>query len=315
MENKITKVLWEGNDYLRIKEIEKKFDRIKFFDITVKKELNDALDGEIFLVTPTSDGKSLKSFLDQGLKWVHCMGHGVDHLPLKKLNGCVITCSRGTSSGPIAEWIMAMILTSSKDLPNSWVSKKPKHWFLTPLKPLSGATIALLGFGSINQEVARRLEPFGSRILALSRTQEKSSLPFVETVSTVEEAVSEADHIVVAMPLTDSTYHFLNADSMKLFKPGAHLINVARGDIVDQKALFNCLESGQLKRASLDVVSPEPLPQNHWLYTHPQVMLSPHISWSDPNYIEYLHKFFLTNLEKWLLKEPLEGLVSRKVGY
>ena len=92
-------------------------------------------------------------------------------------------------------------------------------------------------------------------------------------------------------------------------------MNIARGDIVDQDALFKNLESGQISRASLDVVSPEPLPEGHWLYTDPRVMLSPHISWASPDFLNRLHEIFISNLEKWLSDVPLDGVVDTGKGY
>ena len=243
------------------------------------------------------------------------MAHGVDGLPFEMLNDCVVTCSRGASSTPIAEWAVTMILSHTKKIPESWISKEPENWFLAPLETLSGATVALLGFGSINQEIAKRLEPFGCRIVAVRNSKSKSSVPNVEMLPTLEEAVSQADHVVIGLPLTEETHHIVNDRLMKLMKPGAHLVNIARGDIVDQEALFENLESGQINRASLDVVTPEPLPEGHWLYSDPKVKLSAHISWASPDFLDQLHDLFSSNLEKWLSGLPLDGLVDIKKGY
>ena len=98
-------------------------------------------------------------------------------------------------------------------------------------------------------------------------------------------------------------------------KRGAHLVNVARGGIVDQEALREALGDGRVARASLDAVEPEPLPEGHWLYTHPRVRLSPHISWSAPEAMPRLFATFRENLRRYRAGEPLEGRVDLERGY
>ena len=308
-------ILWEAVNYIRVEEIKKAFPNVNFIDVSPGVELDQELRGEIFLVTPTRDTAELPKFLDKGVKWVHIMTHGVDGLPFEMLGDCVVTCSRGASSVPIAEWAVTMILSHTKKIPESWISEEPENWFLAPLETLSGATVALLGFGSINQEIAKRLEPFGCRIVAVLNNKSGLSGTNIEILPTLEEGVSEADHVVIGLPLTEETHHIVNDRLIKLMKPGAHLVNIARGDIVDQEALLENLESGQISRASLDVVSPEPLPEGHWLYTDPRVKLSAHISWASPDFLDQLHDLFSSNLKKWLSGLPLDGLVDIKKGY
>ncbi|MBL88939.1 MAG: hydroxyacid dehydrogenase [Actinobacteria bacterium] len=315
MAAKKVSILWEAVDYIRVEEITKAFPQVDFIDVSPGTVVDSEISGDIFLVSPTRDSDQLPKFLDKGIKWVHIMAHGVDGLPFELLDDCVVTCSRGASSVPIAEWVLTMVLAHTKKVPESWIVEAPKNWFLAPLETLSEATVALLGFGSINQEVAKRLEPFGCRVVAFRRSKNLNSDTGVEMVSSLKEAVCDADHVVIGLPLTDDTDQLVNDEVMKLMKPGAHLINVARGDIVDQDALLNNLESGQISRASLDVVSPEPLPDGHWLYTDPRVMLSPHISWASPDFLDCLHDIFISNLEKWLSGMPLDGLVDTGEGY
>jgi len=102
--------------------------------------------------------------------------------------------------------------------------------------------------------------------------------PGVEIVERVEDVVAQADHIVVAVPATPATRHLVNADLLARARPGAHLVNVARGSVVDQEALLAALDAGQLGFATLDVTEPEPLPAGHRLYTHPRVRLTPHLA-------------------------------------
>ncbi len=127
--------------------------------------------------------------------------------------------------------------------------------------------------------------------------------------------LAEADHLVVAAPATPQTRRLLDREAFARMKPGVHLVNVARGELVDQDALREALDEGRVARASLDVVEPEPLPAGHWLYTHPRVRLSPHTSWSGPGALDRLLDPFLSNLRRYLADEPLQGQVDVELGY
>ena len=120
---------------------------------------------------------------------------------------------------------------------------------------------------------------------------------------------------MLAAPATAATHHIINQKSLNDCKQGAHLINVARGSLIDQQALREALDNGQLRLASLDVVDPEPLPEGHWLYQHKSVRLSPHISWSAPQILERLTLPFVENIRAYLEGQPLQGLVDLEQRY
>jgi phosphoglycerate dehydrogenase-like enzyme len=124
-----------------------------------------------------------------------------------------------------------------------------------------------------------------------------------------------ADHLVLALPETADTTRLLDARAFALMKPGAHLVNIARGGIVDQDALIAALDAGQIGGASLDVTTPEPLPPGHPLYTHPKVRLTPHISFSAPGPLLRATEKFLTNFERFRNGEPLIDEVDLAKGY
>lgn len=250
-----------------------------------------------------------------GLRWIHVLGTGVDAFPLSLARGKLLTCSRGASAAPIAEWVLGMILAFEKTLPDSWASAPPARWFSAELGLVEGKTLGILGFGAIGQAIARRALAFDMRVIAQVRRPRPSPMPGVELVADQQALLAAADHLVLALPATPETHHLLDATTFAKLKPGAHLINVARANLVDQEALRAALDSGRLARASLDVVEPEPLPAGHWLYGHPRVRLSPHISWCGPGIVDRILGLFLDNLEAFAQGRPLSGAVDVAAGY
>src|SRR5262249_2924274 len=129
------------------------------------------------------------------------------------------------------------------------------------------------------------------------------------------ELVATADHVVLAAPATRETRHLLDARAFAAMKRGMHVVNVARGALVDQDALRAALDDGTVAMASLDAVEPEPLPAGHWMYAHPRVRLSPHVSWNMPGAAELLLDAFIDNLRRWRDGRPLTGVVDPEAGY
>jgi len=257
----------------------------------------------------------MAELLRRGVRWVHTIGTGVDRFPLDQVGDRILTCSRGASAVPIAEWIVTMMLAFEKRLPGVWVSEPPERWSLgADLGSLHGRVLGLVGLGSIGLGVARRVEPFGMRIVACRRTTAPAPTPGVE-IASFEQVLARADHLVVAAPATPATRHLLGERAFTALKPGAHVVNVARGSLIDQEALRRALDSGRVARASLDTVDPEPLPAGHWLYAHPRVRLSPHVSWSMPDAMDAFRAIFIENVRRYRRGEDLYGLVDVGEGY
>lgn len=265
------------------------------------------------LVTLLSDEDAIRELLVPSVAWVHVLGAGVDGFPFEALGDRPLTCSRGAAAVAIAEWVMAVMLAHEKALPESWIDA-PTQWNAASLGTLAGRTIGLVGIGAIGTEVARRALAFDARVVAVRRTPMPSELDGVEAVD-LAGLLARADHIVVAAPATAETHHLLDARAFDAMKPGAHLVNIARGTLIDQEALRAALDEGRVDRASLDTVEPEPLPAGHWLYSHPKVRLSPHISWSAPGTMEKTVSLFAENLARFRSGEALSGLVDPVAGY
>jgi phosphoglycerate dehydrogenase-like enzyme len=249
-----------------------------------------------------------------GVHWVQLTGTGIDRLPAALRAAPVLTSARGASAVAISEYVIATMGAFARNFPANWLTEAPETWYFQTAGTLAGATVGLFGFGGIAQRVARIALALEMKVVALRRRAAPSPVPGVEIVGALPDLLSVADHLVIAAPATDATFHAINAETLRLLRPGAHLVNIARGSLVDQEALRHALDDGTVARASLDVTDPEPLPPGHWLYAHPQVFLTPHASWAGPPAFGAATEIFCDNLARFLAGEPLEGVVGPE-GY
>jgi phosphoglycerate dehydrogenase-like enzyme len=247
--------------------------------------------------------------------WVHLAGTGIDSFPRDLFDGRTVTNARGASAIPIAEFVLAGMLAFEKHLPETWIEEPPEHWNFAPLGWLNTRTLGLVGLGGIGVAIAERARPFGMKVRALRRRPEPSPLEGVEVVGSLEELLPEADHLVLAAPATPRTRHLINAESLALVKPGVHLVNIARGALVDQDALRVALDDGRVAMATLDTVDPEPLPEGHWMYSHPKVRLSAHVSWASPAGMDRTLEIFVDNLRRYAAGEQVLHVVDANEGY
>jgi phosphoglycerate dehydrogenase-like enzyme len=252
-----------------------------------------------------------------GVRWVQTSGTGVDQVPRSIFEGRVVTCARGASALPISEWVMAAVLAWAKRMPQTWLHEPPRHWNFPqpPLDSLAGSTIALVGLGGIGTAIAHRALAFEMRVQAIRRTDKPSPIEGVKIVHSMTELVADADHLVLAAPATAKTMHLIDADVLGEVKPGLHLVNIARGALVDQEALRVALDDDRVAMATLDTVDPEPLPAGHWLYEHPKVRLSAHISWYEPELQKAALAIFVDNLGRFSRGERLREVVDPDEGY
>ena len=251
------------------------------------------------------------------VKWVHSFSTGVDSLPEAAFKAEVLTCSRGAGAVPISEFVLAAMLAFEKNIPDVWIHEVPENWNfgVGPLGGLYGRSVGIIGFGGIGEAVALRALAFGMEVSAFRRTSVPSGVEGVRMASSLDELLGESDHLVVAAPYTPRTHHMLDASAFARMRDGVHLVNIARGGLVDQDALRNALDDGKVAMASLDTVDPEPLPEGHWLFSHPKVRLTPHISWSSPEGGRRIFELFLENLDRYVRGDALEGVVDKDERY
>ncbi len=273
------------------------------------------------------------------VRWVQGHFAGVDHLwPAPLFQQATLTTASGVHARPIAEYILMMMLAFAHRLPLMTREQAAKHW-PTPRerwqwympRELADCTLGIVGYGSIGRETARLAKAFGMKVLATKRRAETPTdegwrephtgdpgHQWVDALYGPEglpAVLAASDYVAVCVPLTAHTRHLLNAHTLGLMKPGAVVINIARGGVIDEAALVEALRSGHLGGAGLDVFEREPLPADSPLWDLPNVILSPHIAGFNPHYLERAMSIFEENLRRYAAGEPLLNVVDEQAGY
>jgi phosphoglycerate dehydrogenase-like enzyme len=268
----------------------------------------------LFPNDPDSPLRALPAGWPYGLKWIQLVSAGVDGFPRWFLEGPIVTTARGVTAEPIAEYVLAVLLSAVKQLPALWV-KQPQDWSHRRLTMLRGSTLGLVGFGAVGQAIAAKLQPLGVFVKVLRRSAVTALPTGMERIESLEALFEQCDHVVLAAPATPESRHMVDAGILSHARPGLHLVNVARGSLVDHDALLDALDAGRLGAATLDVTDPEPLPQDHPLYRHPRVNVSPHTSAISAYSSAALLDKFVRNLEAYRRGAPLEDVFDPSRGY
>jgi len=247
------------------------------------------------------------------VKLVQIASAGLDDYPAWLFDAPQVASSSGTTARPIAEYVLSVMLSHAKRLPEITLGvghEWPSREMMTnkPLGALEGRTLGLLGLGQIARQVARYAAAFDMKIIATRASDTPSPDPNVMLVP-LDELIARADHLVIAAPIGDSTRGLLDAERLGRMKPDAHIVNVARGAIIDTAALKAQLDAGRLW-ASLDVTDPEPLPPGHWLIAHPRARVTPHLSWSSAETMRRVFERLADNIRRLQAGEPLIALVK-----
>jgi phosphoglycerate dehydrogenase-like enzyme len=301
-----------------------------------QEQLREAAEGEVVCITRAEefltrlpDADVVCSYwmpnnwreLAPRLKWLQCSGAGVDGLQPTGLldveSKVIVTTAAGIHATTISEYVFGSMLMFNRSWPEM-VRLQEKHvwprsasWYNLGGRELMDQTLGVIGLGSIGRRVAQLGRAFGMRVLATRRSasgQEQD--PDVDQLYSMEqlhEVLRLSDYVVLAVPLTPQTEHLIGEAELRVMRPHAYLVNVARGRVVDEAALTRALKEHWIAGAGLDVATQEPLPADSSLYTIPNVILTPHISGVTVHYNKRLTALFVDNLRRYRAGEPLRN--------
>jgi phosphoglycerate dehydrogenase-like enzyme len=254
----------------------------------------------------------------QTVRWIHAASAGVDHLLFPELQNSpvVLTNARGVFDRPIAEWTLGMMLVFCKGLHTTLDLQRSATWEHRESEPLAGRRVLVVGAGEIGRAVARLASAAGMDVTVVARTaRDDAELGRVVGTAELDDELAEADFVVLAAPLTEATHGLMNAQRLRRMRRGARLINVGRGELVDETALLASLEDDHLGGAALDVFMTEPLPAGHRFWTMPNVVVSPHMAGDEIGWRDALIAQFTRSLRRWMRGDPIANVVDKNAGY
>ncbi len=235
---------------------------------------------------------------------------GLDHPFYKRMSAKgTLICNSSAQGVAISEYVMAQVLGFVHPIEQQRQLQARREWKITPYRELSQTNWLIIGFGPIGQEVAKRAKAFGATVSVIRRSPAAS--PFADTVGTMADLTTllpSADVIVLACPLNATTRGFASTSFFGAVKPGAILVNVARGALIDDAALLGSLDQGRLATAILDVFATEPLPTDDPLWSHPKVRLTSHMSFAGSGVRGRWDQLFLGNIQRFAKGEPLTNV-------
>lgn len=273
------------------------------------------------------------------LRWVQFHQAGLDgwlEEPVLQKPGLVVTSLSGAAAPQIAEYVLMMLLNQGHRLPGLLEAQRQAEWPADRVRRFSpqelrGSTVGIAGYGSIGRETARLVHAFGATILATKRDlmhpqadrylppgmgdPEGSLVRRLYPPQALHSMLKDCDFVVIALPLTSETAGLFGAKALAAMKPGAFLVDVSRGGILDHNALLAALRDRKLAGAALDVFPEEPLPADSPLWKAPNLFITPHIAGLSPHYNQRAADLFAENLERYLKGEPLLNQVELDTGY
>jgi phosphoglycerate dehydrogenase-like enzyme len=260
------------------------------------------------------------------LRWMHSAAAGVEDCLFPELvaSDVILTNSSGLHAVCIPEHVLGQMLVLGRNFHQAQRLQQRREWnryavisHAGGVRELHGAALAILGAGPIGANLARLAAGLGMRVRVLRRDPQRA-VPGAEAVwgpERLHELLGWADFVVVALPLTAATRGLIGEAELGAMRSEAFLINIARGEVVDEAALARCLRAGGLAGAALDVFSAEPLPAAHPFWSLPNLVITPHISGYMPAYFDRMLAIFEDNLERYLAGRPLRNVVDKQAGY
>ena len=291
----------------------------KFPEVMIHTSLKEEVIGEfiekanVLLTFRISDGLIKRA---KNLQWIQSMASGVDAIvKLPSLRKEVLlTSTRGIHAPQMAEMAIVLMLSLNRNFPQIIRNQDKGIWERWPAKLLYQKRVGILGIGAIGEEIARKCKAFGMTVLGIDIVQRKvDAVDYSYGPEDLLKVVQEVDYLIIVVPLTPQTRKMVETKVLSSMKPTAFLINIGRGEILDEDALIHALESGKIAGAALDVFSQEPLPQEHPFWKTKNLILTPHIGGTSTIYVDQVLSIFEENLRRFLRgeRQTLINLVER----
>jgi len=268
------------------------------------------------------DQPSTSEFLSRvkRLQWIQSSSSGVGEW-VKRLGlvetPITVTNAAGMHARPLAEFAIFAMLYFAKRWPRMVAEQRAHHWERCAIDTLEGKTLGIIGLGRVGQAVATFAKPFGMRVIGTRRTHVEADSRVDEVFSADQtcDVLAQSDYVVLCVPHTSETVGLIGAEALASTRPGAVLINIARGSVVDEIALIECLQERHLGGAALDVVAHEPLAPDSPLWQMPNVLVTPHSMSTAFDENERLAQLFCENLRRYLDGQPLLNVIDKHLGY
>lgn len=255
--------------------------------------------------------------VDRGrLRWIQSSAAGMDHCLVPSVidSDITVTSASGVLADQVAEHAIALMTGWCRSLPAFFRAQQKQEYVRRPTRDLTRSTVGIVGLGGVGRRLVELLRPFQVRILATDMfpVDKPEGVESLWPADRLNDLLAAVDRVVLCVPLNDSTRRMIDRAALGRMKPGALLVNVARGPLVATGDLFEALESGRLAGAVMDVADPEPLPPEHPLWDLPNVIITPHVGGQSAWRIDNMTTLFCQNLERWRKGLPLINYLSDK---
>lgn len=307
-----------------VEKVRGDFPEIEVFFSSKKRDDEEALRGADVMIGWSLEPEQLRKA--GALRWIYSITAAVDQFLYPELIASEIAISNaGSVHGPVvAEHAIAVLLALARRIPSAVRYQDRRKWAMESIwneqprpREVRSATLVAVGLGSIGAEVAQMAAALRMQVIGVREHPERGAAGAHEVVGygSLDEALSRADFVALAAPLTERTRHLIDARRLQLFKLGAFLINVSRGALVDEAALVKALRDRRIAGAALDVFEEEPLSRWSPLWKMPQVLITPHTAFLTENVWHRHYEVFTANLKRYMAGQALEGVVDKRRGY
>jgi D-2-hydroxyacid dehydrogenase (NADP+) len=303
-------------------ELQKKYPDSQFIRATTPEDFErECSDCDAIIIAGSFYNQAVADILRKSakkLRWIQAGSDGLDKFVKPGApDGVTITNTSGTKGGTIAEHAMGMLIALYQKIHLFERLRAGKDWLQnrSDLRPqigsIEGHTLVLAGYGHIGKEIARKAKAFNATVIAINRSGKgDGSADEIVTFDQLHDVLPKADALMLCMPFTKETRGLFGKKEIEMLKPGAMIVNVARGELIDTDAMVQALKDGKLGGAGLDVIEPEPLPADHPLWDIDNVIISPHVAAHGGPLYQRLAELYADNVDRFIKGEPLHNVVN-----